>query len=230
MELSLSVEDLKSYLGRQLENFYPDGLTEKYFKGKDVDRAIRQGLERVEYCFRHINMSAYSNDKGETFFSHLHMDQYSAFLYYFMNTLWRNAGNENICRKVMSLNRALSGLFVTYKTELPDIYLAYHPMGTVLGEADYSNYLMVLQNVTINTGTVGKTPCTPCLGEGLYMAAGSSIIGAEAVGNWVAVGVNATVYHQKIEDRKLVINRNGTSEILENRLCRQRWYFRVEGE
>lgn len=230
MNLSLTVEELKNYLGRQLDYFYPDGQTEKYFKDEDVARAVRQGLERVEYCFKHINMSAYSNDQGETFFSHLHMDQYSTFLYYFMNTLWRNGGNEDICRKVMSLNRALSGLFVTYKTELPDIYLTYHPVGTVLGEASYSNYFMALQNVTVNTGGRKGTSCTPCLGKGLFMAAGASIIGTESVGDWVAIGVNATVYNQKIENKKLIINRNGISEVLENRLCRQKWYFRVEEE
>ncbi len=230
MKLSLSVEELKNYLGRQLENFFPDGLTEKYFKDEDVNRAVWHGLERVEYCFKHINMSAYSNDKGEAFFSHLHTDQYSTFLYYFMNTLWRNEGNEDICRKVMMLNRALSGLFVTYKTALPDIYLTYHAVGTVLGEARYSNYFMALQNVTINTGKRGAISSTPCLGEGLYMAAGSSIIGTESIGNWVAVGINATIYNQKIEDERLVINRNGTTEVLANRLCRQRYYFRIEGE
>lgn len=226
MKLSLSVEELKSYLGKQLDNYFPDGLTEKYFRGEDVDRAIRQGLERVEYCFKHVNMEAYSNDRGETFFSHLHIDQYSAFLYYFMNTLWQNGGNEDICRKVMSLNRALSGVYVTYKTKLPDIYLTYHSAGTVLGEASYSNYFIALQNVTINTGGGG----TPHLGKGLYMAAGSSIIGVESVGDWVAVGVNTTVYNQKIGDNKLVINRSGAVEVLENRLCRQKWYFRIEGE
>lgn len=225
MHLSLPYEELKVYLGKQMENFFPDGQTEKYFKGRDTDRALKEGLERLEYCFKHINIETYSNEKGETFFSHLHTDQYSQFLYYFMNTLWRNSGNELICRKAMLLNRALSGLFVTYMCELPDIYLTYHPVGTVLGCANYSNYFMALQNVTINTwNDVGRTLN---LGEGLFMAAGSSIIGYQSVGDWVSVGVNATVYNRKIEDHKIVCNRNGNTEVIENRNRSQQWYWRL---
>lgn len=227
MHLSLPYEDLKAYLGKQLETYFPDGLTEKYFKGDDVDRALREGLERLEYCFKHINMEAYSNEKGETFFSHLHTDQYSQFLYYFMNTLWKLSENEVICQKAMLLNRSLSGLFVTFKCELPDIYLTYHPVGTVLGCANYSNYFMALQNVTINTWTDKGGNCTLHLGEGLYMAAGSSIIGSQSVGDWVSVGVNATVYNQEIGDHKLVCNRNGKTEVIENRNRSQQWYWRL---
>lgn len=227
MHLSLPYEDLKSYLGKQMETYFPDGLTEKYFNGEDVERALREGLERLEYCFKHINMEAYSNEKGETFFSHLHADQYSQFLYYFMNTLWKNSGNEVICQKAMLLNRALSGLFVTYKCNLPDIYLTYHPVGTVLGCANYSNYFMALQNVTINTWTDENGAYTLHLGEGLYMAAGSSIIGSQSIGNWVSVGVNATVYNQEIGDYKLVCNRDGKTEVIENRKCSQQWYWRL---
>lgn len=226
MKLSLPTRDLKIYLERQLETYFPDGLTEKYFNGEDVDRAFRVGLERLEYCFQHVNMEAYSNENGETFFSHLHTDQYSQFLYYFMNSLWLMSGNEVICKKAMLLNRILSGLFVSYKCSLPDIYLTYHPVGTVLGMADYSNYFMALQNVTINTGANINGSCTPHLGEGLFMAAGSSIIGSEEVGEWVSVGVNATVYHQKIGHHKLVCNNSGKMEVVENRKCTQKYYWR----
>lgn len=227
MHLSLPLEDLKIYLGKQLEAYFPDGTTEKYFRGKDTDRAFNEGLERLEYCFKHINLEAYSNDRGETFFSHLHADQYSQFLYYFMNTLWKTSGNEIICKKTMLLNRALSGMFVSYKCELPDIYMTYHAVGTVLGDAGYSNYFMALQNVTINTGAKENGVYTPRLGEGLFMAAGSSIIGTKTVGKWVSVGANTVVYDQEIGDHKLVVNRSGKLDIMENHKCGQRWYWRI---
>lgn len=227
MHLSLPSADLKVYLGKQLEQYFPDGMTEKYFQGKDVDRAFNEGIERLEYCFKHINMEAYSNDRGETFFNHLHADQYSQFLYYFMNTLWKLSGNEVICEKSMLLNRTLSGLFVSYKCELPDIYLTYHPVGTVLGCAGYSDYFMALQNVTINTGGEENGACTPRLGKGLFMAAGSSIIGYQPIGDWVSIGANALVYNQEIGDHKLVVNHSGKTEIMENRKCAQRWYWRI---
>ncbi|MDE7431631.1 MAG: hypothetical protein K2N34_06945 [Lachnospiraceae bacterium] len=227
MHLSLSSEDLKTYLGKQLEMYFPDGMTEKYFHSSDVDRAFDEGIQRLEYCFKHISLEAYSNDRGDTFFSHLHADQYSQFLYYFMNTLWKNSGNEIICKKAMLLNRALSGLFVSYKCELPDIYLTYHAVGTVLGDAGYSNYFMALQNVTINTGAKEDGACTPRLGEGLFMAVGSSIIGTKTIGDWVSVGAGAVVYNKEIGDHKLVVNRSGRLDVLENHKCGQKWYWRI---
>lgn len=226
MRLSLPKEQLKCYLEKQLETYFPDGLTEKYFRGEDVDRAFSEGLERLEYCFSHINMEAYSNEKGETFLSHLHTDQYSQFLYFFMNTLWKISENEIICEKAMLLNRTLSGLFVSYKTKLPDIYMTYHPVGTVLGSAGYSDYFMALQNVTINTGGQRDGNCLPKLGKGLFMAAGSSIIGSGEIGDWVSVGVNATVYNQKIDSYKLVRNCAGKTEVTENCKCTQKSYWR----
>lgn len=227
MILSLPSEDLKSYVEKQLEIYFPDNLTGKYFNGRDVDQAFDTGLERLEYCFKHINMKAYSNEKGETFFSHLHTDQYSQFLYFFMNSLWKISQNEIICKKVVLLNRTLSGLFVSYRCELPDIYLTYHPVGTVLGDADYSNYFMALQNVTINTGAKENGRDTPHLGKGLYMAAGSSIIGSRSIGDWVTVGVNAVIHNQEIENYKLIVNRTGKLEILENNKCAQKVYWRL---
>lgn len=228
MKLSLPKEQLKRYLGKQLETWFPDGLTEKYYRGGDVDRAFSEGLERLEYCFSHINLEAYSNEEGETFFSHLHTDQYSQFLYYFMNTLWKISENKIVCEKAMLLNRALSGLFVSYKTDLPNIYLTYHPVGTVLGCAGYSDYFMALQNVTINTGGKRDGFYMPKLGKGLFMAAGSSIIGSKEIGDWVSVGVNATVYNQKIDSFKLVRNCSGQTEVTENRKCMQKSYWRED--
>lgn len=230
MNLSLPLDDLKNYLEKQLEIYFPDNLTKKYFNGSDVDRAFHEGIERLEYCFKHINMSAYSDEKGETYFCHLHTDQYSQFLYYFMNSLWKISQNEIICKKVVLLNRTLSGLFVSYRCKLPDIYLTYHPVGTVLGDANYSNYFMALQNVTINTGAKENGEDTPYLGEGLYMAAGSSIIGNKSIGDWVTIGVNAVVHNQEIDHHKLVLNRNGKLEILENSKCVQRVYWRFYRE
>ncbi len=40
---------------------------------------------------------------------------------------------------------------MTYKCKLPKIFVFYHAVGSVIGNADYSDYLVVFQNVTINT-------------------------------------------------------------------------------
>lgn len=228
MILTLPENELKHYLGKQLEHFFPDGLTEKYYKGKDIDIALDLALERLENCFKHINNPAYSDESGQTYFSYLHSDQYSQFLCFFMNSLWKASQNRNICDKIILLNRALNGIFVSYKCELPDIFFFGHPVGTILGNARYSDYLYVSQNVTVNTGGNGGKSLTPELGKGLFLAAGAKIIGDEKIGDRVAIGVDAVVYKREIGNDKLVIrDENGNIVVKENKKCIQQSFFRT---
>ena len=228
MILTLPKNELKYYLGKQLENFFPDGLTEKYYKGRDIDIALDLALQRTENCFKHINNAAYSDEKGQTYFSHLHSDQYSQFLYFFMNSLWQESENKNICDKIILLNRTLNSIFVSYKCALPDIFFFGHPVGTILGNAKYSDYLYVSQNVTVNTGEGGKKSLIPELGKGLFLAPGAKIISDEKIGDRVALGVDAVVYKQEIGDDKLVIREEtGNIVIKENKKCIQQSFFRT---
>lgn len=226
MIMTLTTTELSLFLGKQLESFFPDGLTERYYKGKDVDWALNMALERLEYCFKHINRPAYSDESGQTYFSHLHSDQYSQFLYFFMNSLWKKSENKIICDKCIILNKCLNNMFVSYKGELPDIFLFMHPIGTILGNAKYSDYLVVLQNVTVNTGGAGEL--APKLGKGLFLASGAQIIGEEPVGDRVSIGVNAVVYKTSIGNDKIVIcDKNGKVQIMDSEKCKAYEYFRT---
>ena len=99
----------------------------------------------LENCFKYINIPAYSDNKGQTFFSYLHSDQYAHFLYYLSNSLWKISQNKPICDKLIYLNKALNGFFYSYKGSLPDIFFLGHPVGSVLGNANYSDFLVVFQ-------------------------------------------------------------------------------------
>ena len=122
MNISLSQEDLQEYIAKQIEIFFPD----KYrFLGDDIDKAFSWALERTENCFKYINNVAYSDEPGNTFFSHLHADQYAHFLYYLANSLWNISANKPICDKLIYLNRMLNGFFYSYKGILPDIFFSY---------------------------------------------------------------------------------------------------------
>lgn len=227
MIMTLTTTELRLFLGRQLESFFPDGLTERYYGGKDVDWALNRALERLEHCFKYINRSAYSDERGQTFFSHLHSDQYSQFLYFFMNSLWKKSENKIICDKCIILNKCLNNMFVSYKCELPDIFLLGHPIGTILGNAKYSDYLVVFQNVTVNTGEKADE-LVPKLGKGLFLASGAQIIGEETIGDRVNIGVNAVVYKRSIGNDKTVIrDANGKVEIVDSKKCKAQEYFRT---
>ena len=133
MILSLPTQELYEYVNAQTGMYFPDGCTRGGDRG-----AFDLALERLEYCFSHISTKGYQ-ENGQARFYHLHMDQYSAFLYYYANSIWKLEGNTAFADKLILLNRALSGMWFSYKNNLPDIFLFMHPVGTVLGNANYSD-------------------------------------------------------------------------------------------
>lgn len=72
-----------------------------------------------------------------------------------------------------------------------------HPVGSVIGNAIYSDGLTISQNVTINTNLNLK------IGKGVFLAAGSAIIGGKEIGNRVSIGVNTVVHNKRIDSRNI---------------------------
>ena len=228
MEISLSKNELLEYIDSQLCIFFPDRYR---LKGNDVNSAFNLALDRLENCFKYISFPAYCDQKGQTFFSHLHSDQYSHFLYFFANSLWKISENKPLCDKLIFLNKMLNGMFFSYKGQLPDIFFLAHPVGTILGNASYSNFLVVFQNVTINTEFDESGNPLPKLGKALFLGAGAKIIGSKPVGDYVSVGVDAVVYNVPIPDNKVVIKGpDGTVSINDRRrkTCMAQNYFTVD--
>ncbi len=227
MNIDISSADLLSYVGRQLDTFFPDSSR---FSGRDVESAFREALDRTEFCFRHITLPAYSQD-GNARFSHLHSDQYSQFLYFFSNSLWIRSENKPICDKLIFLNKMLNGMFYSYKCALPNIFLFGHPVGTIIGNAVYSDFLVIFQNVTVNTDEDASGKPAPVLGKGLFLGAGAKIIGNKTIGDRVSIGVDALVYQEEIPDDSVVIrDKSGAMQIRRRTKehCMAQKYFNVK--
>ncbi|RJE85649.1 serine acetyltransferase [Paenibacillus sp. 1011MAR3C5] len=227
MITSLTTTELKSYISSQLNLFFPD----KYkFEGHDVDSAMGLALERTEYCFKHITLRGFTQD-GQAYFSHLHSDQYSQFLFFLSNSLWKISENRPLCDKLIFLNKALNGLFYSYKSGLPDIFLFGHPVGSIIGNAVYSDFLVIFQNVTINTDEDENGNPAPRLGKGLFLGAGAKIIGNKPIGDRVSIGVDALVHNTAIESDSVVIKDSTGNVIISKRKkdqCMAQRYFSVE--
>lgn len=202
MKLSLNPSNLQKYLLNQLNTFFPD---KQINVDEHLNIALDIALQRVENCFKHIVLPGYKTESGEAIFSHMHSDQYSQFLYYYSNTLWNEFQCKDICDKIINLNKMLNGLFYSYKCKLPDIFLFGHPVGSIIGNADYSDYLVIFQNVTINTNKDSLGKPAPKLGKGLFLGAGAKIIGNQPIGDRVSLGVDAVVYNQTISDDSVVL-------------------------
>lgn len=228
MITSLNTEDLLEYTDRQLSAFYPDGSSIP--RDRKTFESFKTSLDRVEECFRHITLRGYS-EKSVAMFSHLHSDQYSQYLYFLANQIWHDEIDENVSRKLIGLNRALAGVFISYKLDLPPHFLLGHPLGTILGNATYGDCLVVYQGVTINSGKDGTGEYVPKIGKGCFFGTGSSVIGCEPIGDRVSVGVNSVIYNQQIPQDSLAINRTGKTEIIarpSTQACFSQRFFDIE--
>lgn len=225
MDMTLTKAELKSYVGRQLNVYFPDRYL---FSGSDIDIAFDLALERTEWCFKHISLSGYSKE-GQSMFSHLHSDQYSQFLYYLSNSLWKQSQNKPICDKLIFLNKVLNGMFFSYKAKLPNIFLLGHPVGTIIGNAQYSDFLVIFQNVTINTDVDEKGNPAPKIGRGVFLAAGTKIIGNKPIGDRSSIGVNTMIFNREIpSDSVAFTSENGSISIVKRtKPCKAQSYFNV---
>ena len=192
MATSLNRSDLLNYTLKQVYNFFPDS---KNYNKKDIISSFNTTMERIEYCFSKIR-NKYFFQNNDVLFNHLHGDQYSMFLYILSNTLYKNNYDLTLCEKLFLLNKSLFSLDAFYEIELPEIFLFVHPLGTVLGRAKYSNYLIVYQRCNIGS----NHDIYPELGEHLTLHPGASILGKCHIGRNVKIATDGLVIDKNIEN------------------------------
>lgn len=203
MKLSLPKHELIAYVRRLLEVEFPDGAASQ------IEPAIERALERVEHCFARVALRGYRDGNGATF-DHLHGDQFAAFLYFASNSAWTLLGDARLAHKLALLNRARHALLVMPDTELPEIFVIPHTVGTVIGKADYADYLVVCQNVTIANDLTTRLTIEP----GVVFFPGAFVVGTGTIGEASVIAANATVQYRDVPPNTIA---NGHSPQLEMR-------------
>lgn len=229
MKLSIEKRHLMEYIIRQLDFYLPDD----YIIDKNIlENSIDVALKRCEVCFSHILLPGYhDNVSGEVAFSHLHMDQYATFIYFLGNTIWENYQQKHLCDKLLNLNRILNGFFLSYKCPMPSIFILAHPVGSVIGNAIYSDGLYISQNVTINTHTDSKGKLDLEIGRGCFLGAGAKIIGNKRIGDRVSIGVDTVIYNKEIDDDKVCIKEEDGRVVVKDRkspICMAQKVFDID--
>ena len=189
MIIDLFINDLSRLVQTQLKNFF--------MCDERVDLYLNTALNRLEKCFAD-STDKYYKKAGEIFFSPYHSGQYSIFLYYLANTVYRMGGNTDLCAALYYLNKSLNNVDWFYALELPESFGVEHPLGSVLGRATFSNHLFFYQGCTIGGIQRGKLSVYPSLGEYVTLCANSSILGDCKIGNNVTIGAGTMVKNQDI--------------------------------
>lgn len=195
MKMSLSPDLIYTYIMKLVYHHFPDGASLLGNEPALFDMA----LMRVEYCFSNIKKKYYFENGGHIF-DHLHGDHMATLLYFYSNTIWRETGYTDLPTRLVNLNKIMHGIDLFYSRKMPDIFLLVHPIGTVLGDAEYGNYLVVYQNCTI--GSVSSK--YPKLGQETVLYANSTVIGDCSLGNNVVIAANSLLVDTNVPSNTVV--------------------------
>jgi len=196
VETSITTNDLCSYVSRQINYLFPD---ERPISSADIKLGASDALDRMEFCFQKISVKRYCTNSGAKF-DHLYSDQYLMFLWFLGNVLWRKGSESNLLNKVYLLNKSLHSFDCSYNTQLPDVFIVIHGVGTVLGKASYSDYLTVYQGCTVGQAH-GKYPV---LGRGAGLGSGAAVLGGCNLQRFVSVGAGCTLVNANVGERSSI--------------------------
>lgn len=177
MEMDLSMPELEIHVNRQLINMFgPCG---------DISPFLQTALKRVEKCFKVTRNSYYKSWRGG-YFSPYHSGQYSIFLYYLANTIFQSGGDCKLATKLYYLNKIMNSVDWYYEIQLPEYFGVEHPIGSVMGRAQYTSGFFFFQGCTVG-GDKGIEPKYPKIGENVILYSNATVLGNVTIGNNVVV-------------------------------------------
>lgn len=194
MKLSIQRIELELLLKKQISNLFILKDDESIY----IQESIKEALERCEYCFSRTDNKYYTKE-GQPYFHPFHSGQYSIFLYYLSNEIWLR-GYSILADKIYYLNKTLNACDLYYEIGLPKIFMLDHPVGSVMGRANYSDYFSFGQNCTVGN----NKGIYPTIGTHVRMCAGSMILGNSIIGDNVTLGANTCVKDESIEADTIV--------------------------
>ncbi|GAA0645318.1 serine acetyltransferase [Brevundimonas lenta] len=202
---SLDARGLAAYAANQCNHMFPDREPVAH---DDLAPVVHVALERLEHCFSHVD-NKYFFDGEHVVFNHLHGDQYAMWLYLLSNELFRQGGSASTCSKLFLLNKALHGVDAFYEVELPSVFLLVHPLGTVLGRGNYSDFFVAYQRC----GVGSNNDVYPTFGKHVTLRPGSAVLGACTIGEVCQIATESLVLDRDLPDHTLYIGAPKTATL-----------------
>ena len=110
-------------------------------------------------------------------------------------------GNITAAEFYYSLNRSSNAIDLFYEVELPEHVKFVHPFGTVLGRANYGDYLVVYHGCGVGSDLDGNRPV---LGSGVVLFPGAKVLGKTTIGDNVFITANTVVQGVTIPSNSVV--------------------------
>lgn len=206
MEINCVAPQVEKLVLHQLKNFFFD-VDEKV-----IHEAICPALELIVENFSASN-NARLFDGKDVVFNSAHSVTWMIFLYRLSHELgtgekYKQAGQApKEADYVYYLNKILHANDWYHQVKLPVHFMCEHPVGSVLGKAKYSDYLMVYQGTTIGGNRKGNELFYPVIGNNVLMYANSTILGDTHIGNNVIIAADSYLMNETIPDNCIVFGR-----------------------
>ena len=173
----------------------------------DVDASpyIEMAVKRTDMCLTHTaNKYCFKGTEKEIPFSVYNSLQYCIFLYHMSRVAFEKDKNGANAEKFYYLNKIMHSVDFFYAIELPAIWSAEPPLGSVMGRAKYSDYFFFYQGCTVG-GNKGKYPT---IGKYVTMYSNSKILGEAIIGDNVIVAANTYIKNEIIPANSIVFGQS----------------------
>lgn len=216
--------DIGLHINRQLYNIMGADI--------NVEKYLETTLELTRNCLKsspgkyHVNLAG----GGVNIY---HSVQYMILLYWLSRVMFQKDGSGVNAEKVYYLNKVLHSVDIFYEVNLPAVWCAEHPLGSVMGRAQYGDRFFFYQGCTVG----GNKGFYPVLGENVVLYANSKILGDCKIGNYVILAANTYIRDQNIPDNcivfgqspNLLIKQKSKREIQELQIADSLWNEIIDG-
>lgn len=114
-------------------------------------------------------------------------------------------GNRALAEHYYKRNREKNCIDIFYEVELPEHVVFVHPLSSVLGRANYGDYLVCYQGVGVGSSLDHERAT---LGRGVALMPGCKVIGPAVIGDNVFVLANAVINGCDIPSNSLAFGYN----------------------
>jgi len=198
---------------KQLKNFWPISDSEE----SCIYSNLNGVFERYYKIASASSNKYFRNIDGTPIFSPFHSDQYAILLYLLGNELF--AIHQQLAEKLYYLNKVMHSIDLYPAVKLPEIFCLFHPVGTVIGRADFGNFFTISQNCTIGNNK-GKYPT---IGNYVSLMANSMVLGNSKIGDNSIISAGSIVKDQSIPENSVVFGISPNLTIKPNKLKNQYW-------
>ena len=173
---------------------------------QSITEAVPLALDAIEKNYYGMPNKRYW-DGEEVVFSPYVSTQWTNFLYRLSHVLYKKKDLKS-ADQVYYLNKIMHANDWYNAIELPEHFHCEHPLGSVLGRADYGDYLFVYQGTTVGGNRSHGSLIYPVIGSNVILFANATVLGDCHIGNNVVVSAGAYLINEKIPDNSIVFGQS----------------------